>query len=391
MGVDEQGGGFRTDTMEVVSIDPVSRQVAMFSIARDTFGLPMPPKSRLSQLWGTNFNYKLNALWKYSDKYRTLFPNGGVDALKQAVGYAFFGNQNAIQYYALVNFNGFAQVVDALGGVTINVPAPLKDDGFPGNHGNGLHLRVYVPAGIQHMTGEQALTYARSRKAVMPGGGESPLFNDYNRSARQQQMLVALEQQADLNEISTHLSDLIDALGQTIHTDIPEGPDVLGPLIQLAKGIQPGDIKTYVFASTTPNLASMRATVKAAFAPGNKGPDQLQEAIDEGAPILIENGTGVSGQDTTLASQLQTLGFNALASADLPPQLGGTMKVLCINGADTQYPATLAQLELTLGLTGAPSSDPTAAVQLLTEPNEAVQFVIVTGTNTPATLTVPKS
>jgi hypothetical protein len=82
-----------------------------------------------------------------------------------------------------------------------------------------------------------------------------------------------------------------------------------------------------------------------------------------------------------LATRLQTLGFNAQASADQPPELGGTMKLLCVNGAETQYPATLAQLEQTLGLSGPPSTDASAAVQTISDPNEAVQFVIITGTN----------
>jgi LCP family protein required for cell wall assembly len=371
-----------TDTMMVASLDPVTHQVAMFSIPRDTVGLQMPPKSRLSQYWGSNFNYKLNELYKDSDRVK--YPGGGPAALKQALGYTFFGNQSAIQYYALVNFEGFQAVVDTLGGVTINVPAPLKDDGFPGNHRNGMHLRIYVPAGIQHMNGDQALAYARARHPQKLGGGASSLFNDYNRSARQQQILVALEQQANFTEISSHLGDLLDALGQTIHTDVPEGSDVLGPLIQLAKSIKPDDIKTYVFTGPSPNLPAIRAAVKAALAPGSKSPDQLQAAIDENAPISVENGTGISGQDTTLATYLQGLGLNAQASTGQPTQLGGTTKLICINGANTQYAATTAQLEQMLGLSGDPSTNPGATIQLVIEPDETTQFVIVTGTNTPA-------
>ncbi len=376
IGADNAAG--LTDTMMVASIDPVSHQVAMFSVQRDTVGLPLPPRSQLSQFWGTNFPWKLNEMYKDADRYK--YPGGGVAALKQAMAYTLFGNQNAIQYYVLVGFDGFQNVIDTLGGVTINVPAPLKDDGYPGNHSDGMHLRLYVPAGIQHMNGDQALSYARSRKVVKLGGGESPLFNNYNRSARQQQILVALEQQANINEISSHLSDLVDALSRTIHTDIPEGPDVLGPMVQIAKAIKPNDIRNYVFTAS-PDFTAIRATVKAAIAPGAKNPNELQAAIDEDAPIVVENGTGTSGQDTTLATRLQTLGFNAQASADQPPELGGTMKLLCVNGAETQYPATLAQLEQTLGLSGPPSTDASAAVQTISDPNEAVQFVIITGTN----------
>ena len=395
VGVDEQGrGAFRTDTMIVISIDPKTHQSRMFSMPRDTYALPMPPKSALSALWGPTFNFKLNALWKYSDRFRNQFPNGGVDALKQALGYAFFGDQNAISYYVLVNFDGFQKVVDTFGGVTVDVPAPVIDDGYPGNDRSGQHYRVYIPAGIQHMNGDQALTYARSRKG-------SGYYNDYNRSARQQQILVALEQQADLGQVSAHLSDLVDALSETVHTDIPEGPDVLGPLIELAKQIKPNDIKTYAFSPPgygyadrngseyvfVPDVGAIRTTVKGALS-GAKNPDQLQAAIDEQAPVVVENGTGISGQDAALAAYLQALGLNAQASSDQPAQLGGTTRLLSVNDAAAQYPATFLQLEATLGLSGQPATDASAVVQAITDPNLGVQFVIVTGTNTP-TLTAP--
>jgi LCP family protein required for cell wall assembly len=363
----------------------------MFSIPRDTEGLPLPPKSRLSQLWGPNFPYKLNGLWKASDKYRQLFPNGGVDALKQALGYTFFGNQSAIQYYALVNFDGFKKVIDTFGGVTIDVGSPVIDDGYPGNGGNGhgKHYRVYIPAGIQHMNGDQALTYARTRHNV---GG-----NDYARAARQQQVLVSLEQQANIDAISSHLSDLVDALGSTVHTDIPQGPEVLGPLVQMAKSIKMDDIKQYVFsppiymsAGYTPNIPAIRAAVKAAISGGAAAPDQLQAAIAEDAPIIVENGSGVSGQDSTVAAYLQALGLNGETSPTQPSATAKTT-LICVNGAETKYPATLAELELLLGISGTPSADPSSVIQTATEPSEEPGFVLITANASPWVTSPPSS
>jgi LCP family protein required for cell wall assembly len=383
VGVD-QAAGFRTDTMMVVSIDPVTKQVAMFSIPRDTTGVPMPPKSRLSQLWGSVFPYKLNSLWKLSDKYRNLFPNGGVDALKQALGYLFFGNQGAIQYYVLVDFRGFQKVVDTFGGVTINVPYPIVDNSYPGNAGNGhsgQHYRVFIPAGIQHMNGDQALTYARSRHGT----------SDYDRASRQQRVLIALEQEANIDEISSHLSELVDDLSTTIHTDIPQGPDVLAPMLQMAKSIKMNDIQSVVFGSPTylssgyvPIVTKIRATVKAVTSGQSVAPDPHQVAVDESAPILVENGTGTAGQDTTLAAYLQSIGFQAQASATQPATLGGTIRLVCVNGAQKQFPATFAELRDTLGLSGLPSAESSAPIQDLSDPSQDAGFIIITGTNTPA-------
>jgi LCP family protein required for cell wall assembly len=373
--------GSHTDSMIVVSIDPVSHKVALFSILRDAQNVPMPPKSRLSQLFGPTFSAgPLTDLWRLADPYRKLFPGGGADALKQALGYTFFGNQNAIQYYAEVGFTGFEKVVDTLGGVTIDAPSPVLDDGFPSNTTYSMHLHIYFPAGIQHLNGYQALTYARI--------GHSPGSSNFFRAIRQQQVVVALEQQANFSDISAHLGDLVDELGQAVHTDIPEGPDVLGPMLQLAKSIKPGDIKDYVWGTSHPNYAAVRAVVKSAIATTSV-PTGLQAAISEGAPIIVENGTSISGQDTTIANYLQDMGLDAQASADQPAHLGGTTQLLCLNGAETQYPATLAQLEQTLGLTGPPSTSTTAAVQIVSDPNQGTGFVIVTGTNTPSLSAAP--
>ncbi len=375
VGYDAQGSGFRTDSMIVVSIDPTTHRVALFSVLRDVVGLPLPPKSRVAQLFGPYFGDKLTNLWEEADPYRKLFPNGGSDALKQALSYTFFGTQNSIQYYIAVGFQGFEKVVDALGGVTINVPAPVFDNGFPGNHGDGQHLRVYFPAGIQHMNGEQALTYARVGHVY----GSSV----YDRTLRQQQLVVALEQQANFDKILANMSQLVDDLGKTVHTDIPEGPDVLGPLISLARTIKPDDIKSYVWATSHPDFATIRQVVKSVIAPPSSTPDLLQLAVSENAPIVIENGTGTAGQDTNLATYLQSLGLNAQAAAAGPAQPGSTMKLICLNGADKQYPNTLSELQSVLRLSGTPSADPMAAVQAKADATEPVGFLIVTGTNTP--------
>ena len=380
VGVDEQDGGFRTDSMLVASIDPKTHRVALFSMPRDTFGLAMPPNSALSSLWGPYFNNKLNALWAYSDRYRDLFPNGGADALKQAMSFALFGRTDAIPYYVLVNFSGFETVVDTLGGVTVDVPAPLIDNGYPGN-GDTPHMRIYVPAGMQHFNGSQALDYARARKGCY-------CYDDFNRSARQEQILVALEQQADLAAVSTHLGALIDALSGTIHTDIPEGPGVLGALIDQAKSVNLANIKTYAFSPTTgygwgsftPNLTAIRATVAAVTSPtAGLAP---QAVLAEGAPIVVKVGSGSAQQAADLVTYLQSLGLEAQMGDGSPGSEPTTL--ILVNGADALYPQTFALLEKTLGLSDSATRDSSASIQVLSDPTQQSSFVIVVGSNTPA-------
>ena len=341
----------------------------------------MPPNTPLSYLWGTNYNFKLNTLWAYSDRFRQLFPNGGADALKQAMSYALFGRPDAISYYVLVNFSGFQTIVDTLGGVTVNVPAPIVDNGYPGN-GDGEHQRLYVPAGMQHFTGAQALAYARSRHCP-----NTFLCEDYNRSARQEAILVALEQQANLGLVSSHLSDLIDALSGSIHTDIPEGPEVLGALIDQARYINLTNIKTYAFSTDggygvgafVPILDRIQATVAAVTSPtAGLAP---QPVLAESAPIVVDVGSGTAQQAADVVAYLQSLGLNAQLG-DSPPTSDQT-KLLVVNGADAQYPQTLALLEKTLGLSGPISSDGSTSVQAVSDPAQQIGFVIVLGPNAP--------
>ena len=125
-------GTYNTDTLIVVSIDPGTKQVAMFSLPRDTVDVPVPP-GPARQAFGTVYTRKINA-WFTSVRNRAdLFPGTdvtrGYNGLKAIIG-NLYGLD--IKYFVEVNFDGFKSVVDALGGVTINVQIPVVDDRYPG-------------------------------------------------------------------------------------------------------------------------------------------------------------------------------------------------------------------------------------------------------------------
>ncbi len=271
---------FNTDSMIVVSVDPVSRRVAMLSLPRDVLGVPTPPGSGIAALFGPTYNNKINSLWALTDSHRDLYPGGGAQALKQELGYIYGID---IQYYVEVNFEGFRKVVDTMGGVTLNVDSPVVDDDYPGDSG---HLRIYIQPGLQHMNGAEALIYARSRHGS----------NDFDRAARQQKVLIALRQGADLRTIGNNLEAFVGALQQTIHTDLPEDPDLLGSLLDLANKTGTGNIKQYVFAPPAygiehfdptlywiePNIPAIRAAAQDAMqglpAPSAQPPNAVPSA-----------------------------------------------------------------------------------------------------------------
>src|SRR6476659_2480296 len=163
IGADQRPGDgtFNTDTLIVVSIDPVSKQVAMFSLPRDTVDVPVPP-GPARQVFGSAYRNKINAWWTNvhlrSDLFSGTKKTRGFNGLKAIMG-NLYGLD--IKYFVEVNFDGFKQIVDVMGGVTINVQVPVSDDRFPSSD-NKLR-RVYIPTGIQHMDGAAALRYARSR------------------------------------------------------------------------------------------------------------------------------------------------------------------------------------------------------------------------------------
>jgi polyisoprenyl-teichoic acid--peptidoglycan teichoic acid transferase len=190
-----------TDTMMVVSFDPVGKTASVVSLPRDLVNVPLGD--------GNEFGPKLNSLMSYGDSHPKVFPRGGIQTLQDAVG-ALLGIP--IHYYARMEFAGFISMVDAVGGVDITVAKAIDD---PGYDGFGEGKRGWsISAGKHHLDGANALAYARSRKSA----GES----DFTRAGRQQQIIVALRNAATKDgSLFWELPALLDAVGDTVRSDIP--------------------------------------------------------------------------------------------------------------------------------------------------------------------------
>jgi LCP family protein required for cell wall assembly len=381
---------FNTDTMIVASIDPSSGQVSMFSVPRDTEQVPLPPSWPAAAYFGGVFPNKINSLWTYAEGAPDLFPGTdatrGVTALKGALGY-LLGIQ--IPYYAEVNFSGFRQVVDTLGGVTIDVQIPVTDYDYPTDNGRGA-IKLYIPPGIQHMSGEEALAYARSRHAT----------SDFDRSLRQQRVITSIRQQTDV--LSFLDPNKLDALGQAlrnaVHTDFPR--DQLPQLVSLIEKADTSNLHSLVFTPPQyavqcppaecvvnywlhPNVTAIRQAVTQAFSKSAAALAASRSALaSENAQILVENGSGINGQATAVAAYLSYLGMNATVPSTnngRAPHSGYTQTVVTFyNGAQATMPETVQVLQSILGVT----------VQTATDPAVKADVIVITGTATPQ-LTVP--
>ena len=190
-----------TDSLIVVSVDPVGKSVSMASLPRDLANVPLGG--------GRTFAPKLNSLLSYATGHKDEFPDGGMRTLENAVG-TLLGIH--IHYYATIDLNGFVQMVDAVGGVDVNVKQALDDPkyrgfGVVGNRGWA------VDVGQHHFEGKDALAYARIRRSV----GQT----DFTRQARQQEILLALRTKVVKGGALFSLPSLLDAVGATVSTDLP--------------------------------------------------------------------------------------------------------------------------------------------------------------------------
>lgn len=191
---------YNTDTMIVAVLDPSTGSASLISIPRDTYGTPLGD--------GRNYNLKLNSLLAYARLDSTTYPLGPTETLKASVGALL---DIHIDYIAAVDFLGFTSAVDAVGGVDITVTRAVHDYGYRDEYNNlvGFHIEP----GTYHMTGYEALAFARSRK----GAGD----NDFTRADRQQQVIQALVTRLRGGSWMFNLPDLFNALKDTVATDVP--------------------------------------------------------------------------------------------------------------------------------------------------------------------------
>ena len=213
---------YLTDTMIVVSLDRITGTVSMLSIPRDMVDVPMSD--------GRQFRDKINSLVSYARRNQEQFPGSdgtGFDVLMDALGTLV---NVPIDYYAKVDLGGFVRVVNVLGGVDVNVARAFCD---PSYDEHGFTSGFAITAGRHHLDGQQALAYARVRKA----SGES----DFTRAARQQEVISGIRDSIVGGGFLNDPIGLLQAIGQTVTTNLPR--ELLPDLAELASEV--GRERTY--------------------------------------------------------------------------------------------------------------------------------------------------
>lgn len=332
--------GARSDTLIVVHVDPVQRWASMLSIPRDT--LVTIPSDQCENAGGTRVNaayscgYRRPEIYGLKDSPENR-ANAGAALAAQTVE-QFLGIK--INYTAQIDFNGFQQIVDALGGVTLDVPKDILDAEYP-TEDNG-YMRLYIPAGLQRMDGVSALRYARTRHAD----------NDFGRAARQQQVLQAI-----LNEIKSQgvlgqieaAPRLLDIARQSVRTTIQiKDPSTLRGLADLAQNLPPERIQRLVIKpeqnpdGSSTLLSDLSSVLEWDPAYIRRMAQQLElpPGAAPQAPVVVQvqNGTFIRGLAGQVTVDLEEIGgFTTAQAADAPQK--GIPNTLILNYTGQQETA----------------------------------------------------
>jgi LCP family protein required for cell wall assembly len=201
-----EGGRVLTQTDIVVRIDFTHHHVTMLSLPRD--------------LWiPSDEGYCCNKLDEIS-LYETDDTTTPLDVKLHGFAHTVATIEQdfhiPINAYAWVGLDGLIKVIDTLGGVDIDVLHPIVDDTYPADitspNNPCDYQRVYIPPGPQHLDGETALEYVRSR--------HGDLLEDVGRATRQQELLLALKQKLDTREIFVHLEEIVVDLQGSVLTSL---------------------------------------------------------------------------------------------------------------------------------------------------------------------------
>ena len=261
----------RTDTLILVSVEVATGRAAMFGIPRNLRNVPLPDESAGALECGC-LPGMINALYIYAMGHPENFPGGSSRGYRAVAGAIQELSGVRLDGMAVVTLAGFVKLVDALGGLTIDVPERLFDNYYPLEDGSG-HIVVDIAPGLHDFDGRMALAYARSRHQD----------SDYGRMARQQQVLVALRRQLRPCRLVPQIPALLVAAKGALWTDIRVGD--LPEMLALAQQIRADRIVKRAFtppayheALDDQQITQIRREVSLVF--GEPEPPPAPEEVD---------------------------------------------------------------------------------------------------------------
>ena len=304
--------GIRSDSLLLLRIDPVGGWANLLAIPRDSL-VDVPGSGALKINAAFSHGYD-EAVERYGDESEPMAGGAGLAAetVEHFLQLRDLGTR--VDYIATINFDGFAGMIDALGGIEVDVPRTIVDDEYPTpDFGT---MRVEFQAGRQTLNGERALQYVRTRHAD----------SDFGRAERQQQVVSAMvarvRGQAPPMQLVAGLR-LLHASSAAIRTTLPVGrPDALLLGMFLLR-LQPDEIgqlridptRVPLVAEQGTNLVWDTAGVQAVAREALRRPAETPEE----AVVQVINGAGVTGLAGRVSSMLAAEGFSVAEPATGDP------------------------------------------------------------------------
>lgn len=288
--------GQRTDSVTVASINTRTGDTVLMTIPRNLQDVPFPATNPLHALWPDGFycpqrvgnECMMDAVWMEAVNHKDLFAsnetNPGLDTTREVVQEILGIN---IDYTAIVDFNGFQQIVDAMGGVWVNVPGPEPGIPIGGKIEGGVivpgSIRGYIHPGYQKLDGYHALWYSRSRVGNAAG--------DDDRARRQRCMINSLVSQANPFTMLTKFPDIMRAASDNIKMDIPQND--LPAWAELFNRMKHGNSRSVNISAAVnhvhPDFAKIRKLVQ----------DAISKPHDNSAPTPAKPPTPSATPSTT--------------------------------------------------------------------------------------------
>ncbi|MFC0582029.1 LCP family glycopolymer transferase [Micrococcoides hystricis] len=218
--------GLRPDSISVVSVNAKTGQSAIFSIPRDFQNAPFPDDSPLKQVYPDGYSCGdaciINSLYTdVMNNHRDVYDDSVKDPGAQAMMDATSGILGiTVQGYAMIDMQGFAEMIDALGGVKVETEGWVT---YRGKQPDGTWGNAWWGPGKHHFNGADALSFARSRK----------YSTDYSRVRRQQCIQQAMIQQFNPQNVLANFTQIMSAGERVVETDLPQGQ--LGSFVSLAE------------------------------------------------------------------------------------------------------------------------------------------------------------
>ncbi len=280
----------RSDTMFVLTIDPQAKTAGILGIPRDLY-VDIPYGD------GGYFEERINTAMVYGEAND--YPGGGrqlaIDTVEHNLGVK-------IDHYVIIDFEGFKEVIDALGGIDVDVPTYLSDPTYSDTELPGDFDPQEFEPGPHHMDGETALAYARIRKDS----------GDLDRIQRQQRIIFAVMDKALSLDVLRNALELWSKYKDAIDTDINDFQ--IAGFAKLAADIPPEKISALSLGpATTPWMTPQGASV---LLPSEEGIGRIvqalfsdQQLLEEQAVVEVQNCTGEAGMADSTVKLLTNLGF----------------------------------------------------------------------------------